>query len=118
MLRHADSSQFTESTDQIQLPTFDSEVVSFVLGISKTKPRDAISVDLFCQQYLIEERVRQKIQRSFFCFFLYPLTFDQRTLAHCGKWSARERTNSNPRLGKYKRGAAFTMAVESGRTAC
>ena len=70
MLRHADSSQFTESTDQIQLPTFESEVVSFVLGISKTKPRDAISVDLFCQQYLIEERVRQNIQRCvFFSFF-------------------------------------------------
>ena len=73
MLRHADSSQFTESTDQIQLPTFDSEVVSFVLGISKTKPRDVISVDLFCQQYLIEERVRQNIQRCVF-FFIFSST--------------------------------------------
>ena len=63
MLHHADSAQFTESTDLIQLPTFDSEIVSFVLGVSKTKPKDPLSVDLFCQQYLIEENIRQKIQR-------------------------------------------------------
>ncbi|CAG5105380.1 Oidioi.mRNA.OKI2018_I69.chr1.g2080.t1.cds [Oikopleura dioica] len=64
MLHHADSAQFTESTDLIQLPTFDSEIVSFVLGVSKTKPKDPISVDLFCQQYLIEENIRQKIQSA------------------------------------------------------